>query len=61
MIYVCEKCGIVYKAEYQPTECESCGCTYIRRADEKEVIDIVGNILLNSDDAVLFKEDKKRR
>ena len=41
MIYICEKCGIVYKAEYQPTECESCGCTYIRKADEREVLEIV--------------------
>ena len=37
MIYICEKCGIVYKAECQPTECDSCGCTYIRKADEGEV------------------------
>ena len=58
MIYICEKCGLVYNAKYDPTECESCGCTYIRRADEREVLEIVGSILLNGDD-VLLKEDKK--
>ena len=58
MIYICEKCGIVYKAEYQPIECESCGCTYIRKADEREVLEIVGSILLNTDDSVLLKEKR---
>ena len=58
MIYICEKCGIVYKAEYQPTECESCGCTYIRKADEREVLEIVGSILLKTDESILLKEDK---
>ena len=58
MIYICEKCGMVYNANYHPIECDSCGCTYMRRADEREVLEIVGSILLNGDD-VLLKEDKK--
>lgn len=58
MIYICEKCGIVYKAEYQPAECESCGCTYIRKADEREVLEIVGNMLLNTDESILLKEER---
>ena len=58
MIYICEKCGVAYKADYHPTECESCGCTYIRKADEREVLEIVGSMLLNSDESVLLKEDK---
>ena len=58
MIYICEKCGIVYNAEYQPTECDSCGCTYIRKADEREVIEIVGSMLLNTDESVLLKEKR---
>ena len=56
MIYICEKCVIVYKAEYQATECESCGCTYIRKADEREVLEIVGSMLLNTDESILKKK-----
>ena len=58
MIYICEKCGIVYNAEYQPTECESCGCTHIRKADEREVMEIVGSMLLNTDESILLKEER---
>ena len=58
MIYICEKCGIAHKADYQPTECESCGCTYIRKADDREVVEIVGSILLKIDESILLKEDK---
>ena len=58
MIYICEKCGIAYKADYQPTECESCGCTYIRKADDREVVEIVGSILLKTGESILLKEDK---
>ena len=58
MIYICEKCGIVYNAEYQPTDCESCGCTYIRKADEREVMEIVGSMLLNTDESILLKEER---
>ena len=58
MIYICEKCGIVYNAEYQPTECESCGCTYIRKADEREIVEIVGSMLLNTDESILLKEER---
>lgn len=58
MIYICEKFGIAYKADYQPTECESCGCTYIRKADDREVVEIVGSILLKTDESILLKEDK---
>ena len=58
MIYICDKCGIAYKADYQPTECESCGCTYIRKADDREVVEIVGSILLKIDESILLKEDK---
>ena len=58
MIYICEKCGIAYKAEYQPAECETCGCTYIRKADDREVVEIVGSILLKTDESILLKEDK---
>lgn len=58
MIYICEKCRIVYKAEYQPTECESCGCTYIRKADEREVLEIVGSMFLNTDESILLKEER---
>ena len=58
MIYLCEKCGIVYKAEYQPIECETCGCTYIRKADEREVLEIVGSMLLGTDESILLKEER---
>lgn len=58
MIYICEKCGMVYKADYQPEECESCGCTYVRKADEREVMDIVGSMLLNTDESILLKEKR---
>ena len=58
MIYICEKCGIVYNAEYQPTECDSCGCTYIRKAEEREVMEIVGSMLLNTDESILLKEER---
>ena len=58
MIYICEECGIAYKADYQPIECESCGCTYIRKADDREVVEIVGSILLKTDESILLKEDK---
>lgn len=58
MIYICEKCEMVYKADYQPTECESCGCTYIRKADEREVLEIVGSMLLNTDERVLLNEKR---
>lgn len=58
MLYVCEKCGMVYNADYNLIECESCGCTFIRRADEKEVMAIVGDMLLNTDEAILLKEER---
>lgn len=58
MIYICKKCGMVYNAEYQPTECETCGCTYIRKAEEREVLEIVGSILLNTDESILLKEER---
>lgn len=58
MIYICEKCGMVYKADYHPTECECCGCTYIRKADDREIADILGSILLNTDESVLLKEER---
>ena len=58
MIYICEKCGIAYKAEYQPIECGSCGCTYIRKAEEREVLEIVGSMLLNTDESILQKEER---
>lgn len=58
MIYICEKCRIVYKAEYQPTECESCGCTYIRKADEREVLEIIGSMLLDKDESILLKGER---
>ena len=61
MIYICEKCGIVYNAEYQPKECDSCGCTYIRKADEREVMEIVGSMLLNTDESVLLKEERSEK
>lgn len=57
MIYICEKCNMVFQAEYTLTECECCGCTYIRRANEREIADIVGSLLLNSDESVLLKEE----
>lgn len=57
MIYICEKCGMTYNADFHPTECLSCGCTYIRRAEEREVLEIVGSMLLNGDD-VLLKEKR---
>lgn len=58
MIYICEKCGMVYKADYQTTECESCGCTYIRKANEREVLEIVGSMLLNTDESIMLKEER---
>jgi len=57
MIYICEKCGMVYKADYHLAECESCECTYIRKADEREVMEIVGSMLLNTDESILLKEN----
>lgn len=61
MIYICEKCGMVYRAEVQPEECETCGCTFIRKADEREVMDVVASMLLKSDDTILIQENGKRR
>ena len=58
MIYICEKCGIVYKTEYQPIVCETCGCTYIRKADEREVLEIVGSMLLDTDESILLKGER---
>ena len=58
MIYICEKCESVYKAEYQPIECETCGCTYIRKADEGEVLEIVGSMLLDTDESILLKGER---
>ena len=58
MIYICEKCGIAYKTDCQPTECESCGCTYIRKADEREVLEIVGSMLLDTDESILLKGER---
>ena len=49
---------MVFNAEVTLTECECCGCTYIRKADDREIADIVGSILLNSDDGVLLKEER---
>ena len=49
---------MVFQTEYMLTECECCGCTYIRKADDKEIADIVGSLLLNSDESVLLKEER---
>ena len=49
---------MVFKAEFTLTECECCGCTYIRKADDREIADIVGSLLLNSDENVLIKDKK---
>lgn len=59
MIYICEKCNMVFKAEFKVTECECCGCTYIRKADDREIADIVGSLLLNSDESALLKEERR--
>ena len=45
---------MVYSADVKATECESCGCTYIRKADDRESADIVGSMLLNTDEKVLI-------
>lgn len=58
MIYICEKCGVAYKADYHPIECESCGCTYIRKADDREVLEIVGSMLLDTDESILLKGER---
>ena len=58
MIYICEKCDMVFNAEFTLIECEICGCTYIRKADDREIADIVGSLLLNSDENLLIKEIK---
>ena len=58
MIYICEKCDMVYNVEYQPTEHEPSGCTYIHKADEREVLEIAGSMLLNSDESVLLKDER---
>ena len=57
-VYVCEKCRLVYNAEYDSSECESSSCTYIRKVDEREVLLIVGSMFLNTDESVLFKEKR---
>lgn len=49
---------MVFQAEVALTECESCGCTFIRKADDREIADILGSILLNSDESVLLKEER---
>lgn len=49
---------MVFNAEVTLAECECCGCTYIRKADDREIADIVGSILLNSYDSVLLKEER---
>lgn len=49
---------MVYKADYQPDECESCQCTYIRKVDDREITDIVGSLLLNAEETVLIKDKK---
>lgn len=49
---------MVYSADVTPTECEFCGCTYIRKADDREIADIVGSLLLNTDESVLLKEER---
>ena len=47
---------MVYRAEVQPEMCEECGCTFVRKADEREVMDIVGGLLLRGEDSILLKE-----
>ena len=49
---------MVFKAEFMLTECECCGCTYIRKADTREIADIVGSLLLNNDESILLKEER---
>ena len=49
---------MVFQTEFTLTECECCGCTLIRKADDREIADILGSILLNSDDSVLLKEER---
>jgi len=49
---------MVYSADATPIECESCGCTYIRKADDREIADIIGSLLLNTDENILIKDKK---
>ena len=49
---------MVYTADYNLIECEACGCTYMRRADEKEVMEIVGDMPLNTDEQIILKEER---
>ena len=49
---------MVFNAEVTLTECECCGCTYIRKAEDREIADIVGSLLLNTDESVLLKEER---
>lgn len=57
MIYICEKCRMVYKADFEPTECEACGCTLLRKADDKEIADIIGSMFLDGGESILLKEE----
>ena len=36
----------------------TCGCTYIRKADEGEVLEIVGSMLLDTDESILLKGER---
>ena len=58
MIYICEKCNMVFQTEFTLTECECCGCTFVRKAEDREIADIVGSLLLNTDECVLMKEER---
>lgn len=49
---------MVYNADCNLIKCEYCECTFIRRADEKEVLEIVGDMLLNTDESILLKEER---
>ena len=57
MIYICEKCRMVYKADFEPIECETCGCTLLRKADDKEIADIIGSMFLDGGESILLKEE----
>ena len=49
---------MVFQTGFTLTECECCGCTFVRKAEDREIADIVGSLLLNTDECVLMKEER---
>ena len=59
MIYVCETCNIIFSNDLTDS-CIRCGGENIRKADDYEISDFIGSILMEKDEGDSICESEKK-